>query len=814
MLMNHPFVLAEPVWLAGRAEEMNVRVVLQAGFTWRRGESVRLKLTGSTLYRIFVNGSFAAYGPARAAHGHVRIDELDLGEFAAVGANVLSVEVAGYNCYSYYTLNAPSFLQAELEVAGHVVAATRADESGEADGTGVGNVAGGEKLDTFIGFAHSGHVRKTMRYSFQRTFSEAYTLDHTATDWHHTKRTTGETLARVPLDVRYLPRVVPLPDYRIVQPERLTETGRAEISRRGPDHAYRRLRFVHDLPDWFSGFPLDEIEIRPYERLQDMTFSPEVVEATQLGEGALGLELASGAYARFELPCNNTGFIVCELEVREDCELYLLFDEKLIDGQMDLANWQSLNVVRYALQAGRGTYRLETFECYGFKHLQLIVLQGAVRLDMIGLREYAYPHDGNAKLQCGDEQLDRIFAAAIETYRQNTVDVFMDCPTRERAGWLCDSYFTAQSARFFSGETLVEQVMLEQYAHAGSFPFLPQGMLPMCYPADHPNGNHIPQWALWYIIELAGYYRRAKDANPDHFRNICYGILGALQLYRNEDGLLEKLDGWNFVEWSDANKWVHDVNYPTNMLYAKVLTLVGGWYGDKALTNEANRLRRKIVEQSFDGRFFIDHAVRDEQGRLRPETHKSEVCQYYAFFFDIADGAEEAFGRLRHTLLTEFGPERQRLGLWPEVAKANAFIGNYLRMELLLRWGRYRQVIAESRDYFYPMAERTGTLWEHDDVRSGSLNHGFASVIGVYLIRCLLGVQELDGDEGTVVFDLEPMPGSRASGQIGTAHGMIRIWRESVGERTRLAVCLPRGLRLQWLRGQAPEHVELDLSYA
>ena len=32
--------------------------------------------------------------------------------------------------------------------------------------------------------------------------------------------------------------------------------------------------------------------------------------------------------------------------------------------------------------------------------------------------------------------------------------------------------------------------------------------------------------------------------------------------FRNEDGLLEKLESWVFVEWSKANHFVQDVNYP------------------------------------------------------------------------------------------------------------------------------------------------------------------------------------------------------------------------------------------------------------
>ena len=36
------------------------------------------------------------------------------------------------------------------------------------------------------------------------------------------------------------------------------------------------------------------------------------------------------------------------------------------------------------------------------------------------------------------------------------------------------------------------------------------------------------------------------------------------------------------------------------------------------------------------------------------------------------------------------------------------------------------------------MADKTGTLWEHDQA-TASCNHGFASVAAVLLLRCFIG---------------------------------------------------------------------------
>ena len=121
-----PFIKAKAVWAEGREREVNCTCVFTARFP--RLNSGRLRVTASCLYRAFLNGRLAAYGPARAAHGYFRVDEIELADLS--DDNLLCIEVAGYNCNSFYTLNQPSFLQAEIESGGEIIAYTAAPEAG------------------------------------------------------------------------------------------------------------------------------------------------------------------------------------------------------------------------------------------------------------------------------------------------------------------------------------------------------------------------------------------------------------------------------------------------------------------------------------------------------------------------------------------------------------------------------------------------------------------------------------------------------------------------------------------------------------
>jgi len=103
---------AIPVWVQDREKEMNLTLGFRGIIEARELQNYTLKISASTLYRVYLNGEFLGYGPARAAHGYFRVDEYELGRLIKNGKNILAIEVAGYNVNSYYTLNQPSFLLA------------------------------------------------------------------------------------------------------------------------------------------------------------------------------------------------------------------------------------------------------------------------------------------------------------------------------------------------------------------------------------------------------------------------------------------------------------------------------------------------------------------------------------------------------------------------------------------------------------------------------------------------------------------------------------------------------------------------------
>ena len=753
------FQKAVPLWEKGREEEMNVTLVFYAEFDVDEDaiEGAFLRSTGSSIMRVMLGEKYVGYGPARGPHGWFRIDEWDLSKLLTKGKNFLTIEVAGYNSNSYYLLDQPSFLQAEVvDGNGKVLAATLAARE--------------KDVVPFNALDYTKYrVQKVQRFSFQRPFIEVYKVPRV----HEIEPV---KLAKQP-EVKYLPRRVPYPEFAVLEPTGWGKTGKVTKLEK-LEHPWRDRSLVNISPQ-LKGYKIDELELILSDEVQALqtTFDEN---AEPLG---IGSTYNAGDCQIVDFGANYCGFFGMEVQTEGETEIVLTFDEILDPSEdVNFLRLGTCSAIKWTLDKGAATTSLEAFEPQVGRYAKLHCLKGSFTLKKLYSREYAYPPTREASFDSADPRLTKLYKAGVLTFRENSVDAFTDCPHRERAGWLCDSFFTARSAFDLTGKTDVEQVFYENYMLPESFECLPDGMLPMCYPADHYDGVFIPNWAMWFVAELKEYARRSPDQTTiKGLRKKIEKLMAFFEQYENSDGLLEKLPSWVFVEWSKANEFVQDVNYPSNMLYAYVLDTAGEMYDVPKWTEKAAKIRDKVREQSFDGEFFVDHAVRKADGSLEILRDRSEICQYFAFFFKTA--TPEAYPELWATLLDEFGPNRIKEGGYPEVHKANAFVGNVLRLELLSQADRGSQLLDESVAYNEYMADLTGTLWENDGAYA-SCNHGFASHIVRVLYRDVLGIADVDAVGKKIEIRIPKVEGLEwAAGVQPVPGGAIKLrWEKKDGK--------------------------------
>lgn len=769
------FVAAKPVWPEGREKEWNRQVGFTAEIDGAAAKGAILRYTGATMCRVFLNGEFFGYGPARAAHGFARVEELPLDGRLKPGRNVVAIEVAGYNCDSFYTVRQPSFLQAEVVAGGgNVLAATAAKSGG------------------FAARILTERVQKVQRFSFQRPFSEAYEVSPESDEWRMAEDCPCEyaALAEQP-QLPLLPRIAPVPEYRVVPAKALIATGRVKYDSTLPVKTPRSMTCT-DGKSWRrDGFKVSELEWVPYYEMQRMAVVERGGQGTAL---SASLEIPVDGFALLDFGVLTAGFPGLTIECEEPCTLYFTFDEVLSEnGDIDFTSRRlasCCNIVAWRLKDA-GWYSLESFEPYAFRYAKVLMRGGKAKVSDVHIREYENPEAGRAKFRSSDPALDKVFEAARKTFAENAVDGFMDCPSRERAGWNCDGFFTGRAAIEFTGNASEERLFLQNFLLPAKFDDIPDGMLPQCYPADFPDHSMIPNWAMWFVLELDEYYARTGDrAMVDALRPRVLKLMDFFWKCRNEDGLLEKLPPTVFVEWSRSNALVKDVNYPTNMTWAWLLDVVARLYGVAGYAEEAEKVRETVRRQSWNGTFFVDRALRQKDGTLKPDTEATETCQYYAFFFGTA--TPQSHPELWKRLVEDFGPQRKKDNKWPDVAFSNAFIGNYLRFECLSKAGLSAQILGETKGYFSFMAERTGTLWEHD-APTASCSHGFASHIAHVLYRDVLGVREIDRINRRITLRFADVPLDWCEGEIPLDGGWIRVsWRRENG-RVKPSCSAPEG---------------------
>lgn len=452
-------------------------------------------------------------------------------------------------------------------------------------------------------------------------------------------------------------------------------------------------------------------------------------------------EVSDGFYVA---PVNRTGFPALSVNCIEPGALKLEFDEYPVDGDFKPGRSKVNNEIVWRFSA-KGRYEVAAFEPYVLMAARVTALSGKFVWSAPRLRLYRNAESRRASFESSDPALDRLFAAAEETFAQNAVDGFMDCPGRERAGWNCDAFFTARANVLLTGNVSQETLFLENFALPPHFDNVARGMIPMCYPSDFATGNYIPSWAMFFVLQLDEYVRLrgGERALAERLRPRVFALVEFLRRYRNAEGLLENLPRWVFVEWSKANDFVKGVNYPNNMIWAATLDAVDRLYGRPDLAAEADRMRGVIRKRSFDGSWFRDQALRAPDGSLSETQESTETCQYYAFYFGVA--TKELYPDLHRRLTVEFGPNRMGRGLYPRIWPSAPFIGNFMRLDWLGREGLVAKEISEMKGYFGYMADRTGTIWENaDSADNGSCCHGFASHVAVFVIRDLVGVKSID----------------------------------------------------------------------
>lgn len=696
------------VWAEGQKNQMNraFAFVLDLG----KKQMGEICLSAASCYKVIADGKLMGFGPNRTAHGYAR---------AAVypfNAQYITVEVQSHFVPNFCWVKREPFFACVLKT-----------ESGKE-----------YFAEDFNCFALSDRVQKVRRYSFQRGFCETYINEKDRTALYFCKP--QNAFPRVKTEKAELPHLLPSetlnPALSEIFAEKVIDSGYCKTS---PEIAVYVDRTETLIGTVIEGFKRGE--------WQDFS-TDEISRITYLS----GAKSGDYAYETLDFSRIVTGIVEVEIIAGNAGEVFFAFDEILSDEKLKTIKpfrGDTANVFKWTVKKA-GVYNLSAFEPYAFRYANVITSAG-VKAN-VKVRAYENPEAGKMLFECDDKKIERIMEAARHTFAHNAVDLLTDCPSRERAGWLSDSFFSSVAERVFTGDNKVERAFLQNYILADKSGH-PKGMIPRCYPADYyEEDGFIPNWSLWYILEIYKYFTQyGYDETVEKSRANVEGILNYFVDFENEFGVLEDLKGWIFVEWSAANNSDHinGINVPSNACYYASLLAAAKVYGIKGLKEKAEKVKDYLLKNAYVDGFFVDNLIRNEKGDIIPTENYTETCQYYMFFFKCAD--KHTHKELFDKMLNEYGKSDSSASGGNPVKKqltpSNMIYGVYMRLELLMREQKRVELLNECVRYFYDMTQKTGTLWENNTA-SASCDHGFASYVSRFTIYALFGFDVLYPEKG------------------------------------------------------------------
>lgn len=539
------------------------------------------------------------------------------------------------------------------------------------------------------------YLRRSCRYSYRRGFVERYDEG----------RREG-----VPLPMKEVEPPAVLGSF---DAERITEAFPVSASPIAPFHG-----FEEDAGPGLCGDPL-------FRGVNRFDVQKEFLDVTREGH----------SYIEWDFGVNEAAIFHLEVESPAEQDAFLVFDEAKTKRGWRFRRSGAQDLLTIRLKKGRNVLLSAAPYCLRFARLIFAYpLKAEISLFLLENQDLLpYQEDE-------DEDIALIQKAARKSFAENAYDILTDCPGRERTGWLCDSFFTGRAESHFTGKADRERNFLENFL-VGEAKEIRKGMIPMCFPSEEITHMFLPNWAMWFVLEMEDYASRSGDRSLlEKGRGKIEGLFSFLAAYENEQGLLENLgssigdlfahkakdpQSWLFIEWSNAANYVDGVHFPTNMLYAASLEAYGRMYRESGALQKAGKIRERVQSLSFFNHFYHDHAKRDADGALSPvKEHVSEACQYYALFFGF-EGEEGFFEKMAR----DFGPLGAKRG---QIDPCAPFIGFLLRLDVLRSHGKEEKLRNEAKAFYAPMAKRTGTLWETFE-DSSSLNHAVSSYVGVLL---------------------------------------------------------------------------------
>lgn len=534
--MTHRRWQARWIWADNDGTASNVYYYFRKTFSVKNTEACRLFISADTRYRLYVNGAFIECGPPQSQPYFQYYDEHDLSEALTPGVNTLAVLV-----YHLGTLqHTRGGLLAELTDAdGHRIAASD---------------------DTWKTLrAKAWHVPDAYRVFMNQAvpFQEYYDArlepegwnrpDFDDAGWPNAEIVHGGHNDNPPAVTPWtllVARDIPFMSNESVLPQRIDTIEECL--------GLRNRSRENDLAPGLSqaGKPLETARLENADAL----LNKDGDTILQCSTRHLDLDF-DGVYdpvVVLDFGRIITARVRLDLWGVDGARLDIGYAERLIDGHFNIA-MECEFADRYMMKDGEQTFETSYWRSFRYLKIRLREAFQPVMIHRIQGVISTFPYEERGGFHSEDETLNKVFDISRYTLRLCSNEFLMDTPWREQAQWLGDvALVTTPAARACFGDLRLTRKFLLQ---AGANQFC-TGMLAN---TSNTSGGYyagqIPDYSLWWVQELRDVYRYAGDEALLHWLYpVALRVIQAHLYYLNEDGLIENMPYWVFIDWADTDR--------------------------------------------------------------------------------------------------------------------------------------------------------------------------------------------------------------------------------------------------------------------
>ena len=773
------FRLAISVWGKGISSNYNQFLGFHTIIDTKESSQITLRIAARSYYRLYLNGKICACGPARTARHYCRIDQHT---FHVVGRVHIAIEVAAYNKPEKYcndcTLES-GMLTAEItDSNGTILAAT------------------GKEGFLYTELNYRKPNVETMSHS--RGILEWYKLDEKSLQWvYGSSHFQWNMPTLLEEKIGWLPRRAP---YASLQPIPMSHIGGIcdMISDETDDPGFVLSIARAFNKTWYENLQEEDQFLQKLRGYKETLFtgtyqlSQQQKNNTELSNTKRKLlYLAPGEHPAsviFENRKTELGFIDFEISVEAKTVVDVINSDHLsVYGELRANSY----VTRYELEPGN--YHLTTFEPKLVRYIRMIfTTTGKIELTFPQLLDDSYPDEGISYFSSSDGELNQIYDGARRTLRLSTLDIFMDCPQRERGGWLCDSHFSAQAAWQMFGNLGTEKDFIENFMKTTD---MWKGFFPEVYPGSKSDTSDpgFINWSYWLLTELCDYYDRSGDfIFIENCRERVEEFVSGLLSLRGDSGLIET-ERAEFVDWSLANRnfALKPISIPNNCLAVYMLERLAELYGYEEWKKTADDMRQIINKLDTEAGIFGGggDGASFKDGKLTRTDCPTEGGQALELWSNFHRNDTNYIKNFVHMM----GPCPEYRSN-PNIGKANLFIGLMIRFDVLAKLGYVQELVRELKDiYLEELKLGSGTFFENINAFSGC--HGFNGMAGALLTEKVLGLGQPIQRRKTII--IEPHPGNLrwAEGAAKCEDGIIFLkWSADADlHKLRISLTLPEG---------------------